>query len=76
MLNEHAITYQERISVADLDYLVKKSNRLGKNGRDVVRVFQQEDAEGAHVYFEVTGLSKEYLNDRSKERPREVSSKV
>ena len=56
MLNEHAITYKEKITASDLDYLVKKANRLGKNGREVVRVFQQEDTDGIHVYFEVTGL--------------------
>ena len=59
MLNEHAITYHERITVADLDYMVKKANRLGRSGREVMRVYQQEDADGIHVYFEVTGLSNE-----------------
>jgi hypothetical protein len=56
MLNEHAITYREKISMKDLEYLVKKANRLGKNGRDTVRVYQQEDGDGFHVYFEVTGM--------------------
>lgn len=55
MLNEHAITYNEKISMKDLDYLVKKANRLGKSGREVINVYQQEDAEGFHVYFEVVG---------------------
>lgn len=59
MLNEHAITYRERITMADLDYLVKKANRLGKSGRDVIRVYQQEDNEGIHVYFEVVGMQRE-----------------
>ncbi len=59
MLNEHAITYKERLTVSDLDYMIKKSNRLGRVGRDVVRVYQQEDNEGIHVYFEVTGMVKE-----------------
>ncbi len=57
MLNEHAITYREKISMKELEYLVKKSNRLGKNGRDVVHIYQTEDADGFHVYFEVTGIS-------------------
>lgn len=59
MLNEHAITYHERININDLDYLIKKANRLGKCGRDVIRVYQQEDNEGTHVYFEVIGLAKD-----------------
>lgn len=55
MLNEHAITYHERISIANLDYIIKKANRLGKSGRNVIRVYQEEDDEGFHIYFEVTG---------------------
>lgn len=56
MLNEHAITYHAKLTVSEIDYLIKKANRLGKNGREVVRVFQEEDNEGIHLYFEVTGL--------------------
>ena len=56
MLKEHAITYRDHITVGDLDYLVRKANRLGRNGRDIVHIFQEEDVEGFHVYFEVTGL--------------------
>lgn len=59
MLHEHAITYQDRLSMADLDYIVKKSNKLGKSGRDVVRVHQESDLEGTHVYFDVTGLNEQ-----------------
>ncbi len=55
MLHEHAITYKDRLSVADLDYIVKKSNRLGKLGREVVRVHEERDEEGTHVYFDVIG---------------------
>lgn len=55
MPNEHAITYVDKVSMKDLQYLVKKANRLGKSGRDITRVYQQEDEEGVHVYFEVTG---------------------
>lgn len=55
MLIEHAITYQERINMSNLDYMVKKANRLGKSGREVIRVYQEEDSEGVHIYFEVIG---------------------
>lgn len=55
MLNEHAITYQDRLSVADLDYLAKKANKLGRSGREVIRVIQEEDSEGIHIYYQVTG---------------------
>lgn len=56
MLHEHAITYQGSVSIADLDYLAKKANRLGKVGRSVVNVREESDAEGTHVYFDVIGV--------------------
>ncbi len=55
MVDEHAITYQEKLSVRDLDYLVKKANKLGQKGRFVKRVHQDEDDEGIHIYFETEG---------------------
>lgn len=63
MRNEHAITYRDKISMKDLEYLVKKSNRLGMIGKEVVHVYQTEDSEGFHVYFEVA--SKEPAKESS-----------
>lgn len=57
MLHEHAITYKEKITISELDYIVKKANKLGKNGREVMRVHEETDSEGTHVYFDVTGLN-------------------
>lgn len=59
MLHEHALTYNENLSVADLDYLAKKANKLGRAGREVLRVHEEKDADGTHVYFDVTGLNYE-----------------
>lgn len=59
MLHEHAITYQDRLSIADLDYITKKANRLGKSGREIIRVHEEKDAEGTHVYFDVTRMQGE-----------------
>lgn len=56
MVNEHAITYKNSLSIADIDYLAKKANKLGRCGREVVRVYRNEDSEGIHVYYEVTGM--------------------
>lgn len=53
MITEHAITYKERLGIAELEYLVLKAARLGRNGHHVLRVYQEEDSEGFHVYFEV-----------------------
>ena len=63
MLHEHAITYQDRLSIADLDYLTKKANRLGKSGREIVNVYEQNDNEGTHVYFDVVGKYHEQKRD-------------
>lgn len=56
MLHEHAITYENKISISQIDYMVRKANKLGKSGREVVRVHEESDSEGTHVYFDVTGL--------------------
>ena len=56
MVNEHAMTIQGEITVEALDYIVKKSNKLGKSGRAILRVYAQEDAEGKHIYFETEPL--------------------
>lgn len=65
MLIEHAITYQDRLSIADLDYIIKKANKLGRSGREVTRVHEETDAEGTHVYFDVTGMKSEQRRDES-----------
>lgn len=57
MRHEHVVTYKEKISMKNLEYLVKKSNKLGRLGKEIVGVYQQEDEEGFHLYFEVTGMS-------------------
>lgn len=57
MINEHAVTVQSGdITMEQLDYLVKKANKLGLQKRQVIRVFVEEDAEGRHIYFEAEGL--------------------
>ncbi len=56
MLHEHAVTFKERLTVANLDYLIKKANRLGLAGREVTRVYQQEDVDETELFFEVTEL--------------------
>jgi len=63
MVNEHAVTYSDKLSLEDLNYIIKKSNRLGLNNRQLIRVYQEEDADGIHVYFAVEGL-KEKVNER------------
>lgn len=59
MLHEHAVTYKEKLNMSELDYIVKKANKLGRNGREVIRVHEETDADGTHVYFDVTGLNEQ-----------------
>ena len=61
MLREHAVTYRDNLSICQLDYLVKKAVRIGGLGKIVTRVYQEEDDEGTHVYFEVVKV--EYGQD-------------
>ena len=56
MINEHALTVKGEITLEELNYLVKKANRLGMQNRAIVRVYAQEDNEGKHIYYEVEGL--------------------
>jgi Holliday junction resolvase RusA-like endonuclease len=55
MINEHAITYKNNLNVENLDYIIKKANKLGLIDRRIARVYQQQDVDGVHVYFEVDG---------------------
>jgi hypothetical protein len=55
MLHEHAITYTGRLTIADLEYISKKANRLGRLGKELVRAHEETDSEGTHLYFDVIG---------------------
>ena len=39
MIDEHAKTVKESITIEDLSYLVKKANLLGKMDREIRRVY-------------------------------------
>lgn len=67
MLAEHAITYTNRLSVADLDYMTKKANKLGRSGREVILVREETDGLGTHVYFYVTGMGNGRKRDSESE---------
>jgi len=64
LINEHAITYKDKLTLEDLNYIIKKANRLGLNDRQLMSVHQEEDSEGTHVFFAVDSL-KERTNERS-----------
>lgn len=55
MRTDHAIVINDPhggINSQLLDYLARKANRLGLQGREIIRVYTEEDSEGKHVYFE------------------------
>lgn len=56
MINEHAITISGEITFEQLNYIVKKANKLGFQQRQIVRVYCEEDNEGKHIYFEAEGI--------------------
>jgi len=57
MIVEHALTYNNKLSASNIEYLTTKANRLGRIGKQLMRVYSQEDAEGTHIYFEVQNSS-------------------
>ena len=56
MIHEHAKTIQGEMTMSDLEYIVKKAHRLGLSGRQLLRVYSQEDGDGKHIYLECEGL--------------------
>jgi|GEM_PF-1465512 len=56
MINEHVMTVKNELSLEELNYMVRKANRLGKRDRELIRCFMEEDDEGKHYYFECEGM--------------------
>lgn len=52
MLTDHALTIKKTLTPENLEYLAMKANKLGMQGREIARVYTQEDSEGKHVYYE------------------------
>ncbi len=51
MQKEHAMIVKEPLSIDQLEYLVKKANRLGLDSKQVVGVWEEEDHEGKHIFL-------------------------
>jgi len=56
MVKEHAATVVGKLSEEQLDYIIKKANRLGWSQRSISRVFTREDDEGRHIFFDVSPM--------------------
>jgi len=56
MIDEHAITYKDELSIEDLNYLVKKANLLGLSNRKVFSVYEEKRNGETHIYFAVEGM--------------------
>lgn len=64
MIQEHAKTVKGEISMADLEYMIKKAHRIGLSGRSLTRVFSQEDGEGKHIYFECECIKEKAFDNK------------
>lgn len=58
MQKQHGITYQDRLSMADLEYLIKKANHLGTLEKRLVCITEESDDEGIHIFFIVEEILK------------------
>lgn len=58
MRHEHVITYIGYPSIADLDFVARKANKLGRFGKELIRAYEESDEEGKHVYFDVASIVK------------------
>lgn len=56
MILEHALTYKDKLSCEELNYLVRKAHTLGLSNRMIYNVFCQKEDEGIHIYFQVDEL--------------------
>lgn len=57
MINEHAICIKNSFTIEDVEYIVKKANRLGMSGREISRVYAEQDEDSNHIYFNVSGMN-------------------
>ncbi|MEN8236116.1 MAG: hypothetical protein ABFQ95_00985 [Pseudomonadota bacterium] len=53
MIEEHAITIHGEINLDDLEYLAKKANRIGRNGRSLIGVKIERKDDKREVFFVV-----------------------
>jgi len=56
MQHQHAATYRDRLTTGDLDYLARKANKLGLEGKQIFSVTEEKDVDGTHIYFHVLGV--------------------
>lgn len=63
MIEEHALEYKDKLSLEDLNYLIKKANRLGISGREIERVYRKESQDSLHIYFSADGLKENKVEE-------------
>lgn len=56
MIDEHALEVEFPISIEELNYLIKKANRLGMSNREISGVYEVKDGVRTHIYFRADGL--------------------
>lgn len=56
-IDEHALTIKEEITEEQIEYLVKKANRLGKNGRTINAIQFKAKEDSKDIFFIADNLS-------------------
>lgn len=59
MIKEHALLIKNEITIKDLEYLVKKANKLGLKNRIVTGITAEKDFEGRHIFYTCEGFNDE-----------------
>lgn len=49
----HTDIRSEKVKAKDVEYLVKKANRLGLLGKEIVHTYEVSEKNGCEYYFEV-----------------------
>ncbi len=59
MVKEHAVTVKGKLGHEQLNYIIKKANRLGWSHRTIDRVTTTKDEDGRHIYFEIEAVNED-----------------
>lgn len=63
MIQEHALEVDGEITCEDLEYMIKKANRLGKSDREITHVYMLTNEMHKHIYFEVESLKNSHYEN-------------
>lgn len=56
MIDEHAVAFKDKLYEHQLEYLIRKANRLGLSNRAISHMYQINEENTTHIYFKVEGM--------------------